>query len=136
MKKCDKKYLISLLLLLLGIILIILGFCLKLDLRELNFILVIFGIIISLFGISDIGYNIEINSQNDDYINDIIMYRKGYTLELRLPKTVIEDRLFRENADENMIKELDRYLEYNKSVKIINNDYNDYTIEKLTRKDN
>lgn len=136
MKKCDKKYLISLLLLLLGIILIILGFCLKLDLRELNFILVIFGIIISLFGISDIGYNIEINSQNDDYINDIIMYRKGYTLELRLPKTVIEDRLFRENADENMIKELDRYLEYNKSVKIINNGYNDYTIEKLTRKDN
>ena len=136
MKKCDKKYLISLLLLLLGIILIILGFCLKLDLRELNFILVIFGIIISLFGISDIRYNIEINSQNDDYINDIIMYRKGYTLELRLPKTVIEDRLFRENADENMIKELDRYLEYNKSVKIINNGYNDYTIEKLTRKDN
>ncbi len=136
MKKCDKKYLISLLLLLLGIILIILGFCLKLDLRELNFILVIFGIIISLFGISDIEYNIEINSQNDDYINDIIMYRKGYTLELRLPKTVIEDRLFRENADENMIKELDRYLEYNKSVKIINNGYNDYTIEKLTRKDN
>ena len=124
------------LLLLLGIILIILGFCLKLDLRELNFILVIFGIIISLFGISDIEYNIEINSQNDDYINDIIMYRKGYTLELRLPKTVIEDRLFRENADENMIKELDRYLEYNKSVKIINNGYNDYTIEKLTRKDN
>lgn len=136
MKKCDKKYLISLLLLLLGIILIILGFCLKLDLRELNFILVIFGIIIFLFGISDIEYNIEINSQNDDYINDIIMYRKGYTLELRLPKTVIEDRLFRENADENMIKELDRYLEYNKSVKIINNGYNDYTIEKLTRKDN
>ena len=136
MKKCDKKYLISLLLLLLGIILIILGFCLKLDLRELNFILVIFGIIISLFGISYIEYNIEINSQNDDYINDIIMYRKGYTLELRLPKTVIEDRLFRENADENMIKELDRYLEYNKSVKIINNGYNDYTIEKLTRKDN
>ena len=136
MKKCDKKYLISLLLLLLGIILIILGFCLKLDLRELNFILVIFGIIISLFGISDIRYNIEINSQNDYYINDIIMYRKGYTLELRLPKTVIEDRLFRENADENMIKELDRYLEYNKSVKIINNGYNDYTIEKLTRKDN
>ena len=136
MKKCDKKYLISLLLLLLGIILIILGFCLKLDLRELNFILVIFGIIISLFGIYNIGYNIEINSQNDDYINDIIMYRKGYTLELRLPKTVIEDRLFRENADENMIKELDRYLEYNKSVKIINNGYNDYTIEKLTRKDN
>ena len=136
MKKCDKKYLISLLLLLLGIILIILGFFLKLDLRELNFILVIFGIIISLFGISDIEYNIEINSQNDDYINDIIMYRKGYTLELRLPKTVIEDRLFRENADEDMIKELDRYLEYNKSVKIINNDYNDYIIEKLTRKEN
>lgn len=134
MKKCDKKYLISLSLLLLGIILIILGFCLKLDLRELNVILVIFGIIIFLFGLSSIEYYSEISSQNSSYINDIIMYKKGYTFELRLPRTEIEDMLFREYADEQMIKELDSYLEYNKSVKIINNSYNDYNIKKLTRK--
>lgn len=134
MEKCDKKYLISLSLLLLGIILIILGFCLKLDLRELNVILVIFGIIIFLFGLSSIEYYSEISSQNSSYINDIIMYKKGYTFELRLPRTEIEDMLFREYADEQMIKELDSYLEYNKSVKIINNSYNDYNIKKLTRK--
>lgn len=62
MEKCDKKYLISLSLLLLGIILIILGFCLKIDLRELNVILVIFGIIIFLFGFSSIEYYSEIKS--------------------------------------------------------------------------
>ena len=134
MKKCDKKYLISLSLLLLSIILIILGFCLKLDLRELNVILVIFGIIIFLFTVSIIENDIEIDNQNSDYINDVIMYRKGYTLELRLPRTEIEDRLFRENADEDMIKELDNYLEYNKSVKIFNTDYNDNTIKRLSRK--
>lgn len=134
MKKCDKKYLISLSLLLLSIILIILGFCLKLDLRELNVILVIFGIIIFLFTVSIIENDIEIDNQNSDYINDIIMYRKGYTLELRLPRTEIEDRLFRENADEKMIKELDNYLEYNKSVKIFNTSYSNNIIKKLTRK--
>lgn len=62
------------------------------------------------------------------------MYRKGYTLELRLPRTEIEDRLFREYADEEMIKELDSYLEYNKSVKIFNTNYNDSIIKKLIRK--
>lgn len=134
MNKSNKKCLIDLSLLLLGIISIILGFCLKLDLRELNVILVIFGIIIFLFGISNIEYDIEIDSQNSNYINDIIMYRKGYTLELRLPRTEIKDRLFREYADENMIKELDSYLEYNKSVKIFNTNYSYNTIKKLSRK--
>lgn len=134
MRKCDKKYLISLSLLLLSILLIVLGFYLKLDLRELNVILVIFGIIIFLFTLSIIESDIEIDNQNSDYINDIIMYRKGYTLELRLPKNEIEDRLFRENADEEMIKELDSYLEYNKSVKIFNTNYSNDTIKKLTRK--
>ena len=134
MKKCDKKYLIGLSLLLSGIILIILGFCLKLNLRELNVILVIFGIIIFLFGFSDIENNSEIENQNSSYINDIIMYSKGYTLELRLPRTQIEDSLFREYADEEMIKELDNYLEYNKSVKIFSDTYSNNTIKKLNRK--
>ena len=84
--------------------------------------------------ISIIQYYIEIDSQNDDYINDIIMYRKGYTLELRLPRTEIEDRLFREYADEKMIKELDSYLEYNKSVKIFKDNYYENNIKKLIKK--
>ena len=62
------------------------------------------------------------------------MYKKGYTLELRLPKTSIEDRLFREYASEDMIKELDNYLEYNKSVKIFSDGYNENNIKKLIRK--
>ena len=128
------KCLIELLLLLLSILSMILGFCLELDLKVLNVILVIFGLIMFLFTVSIIEYDTEIDSQNSDYINDIIMYRKGYTLELRLPRTEIEDRLFREYADENMIKELDSYLEYNKSVKIFNTNYSDNTIKKLIRK--
>lgn len=134
MKKSNKKYLISISLLLSGIILIIIGFCLKSNLKELNVILIIFGVIISSFGFYDVVDKYEIENQNNSYINDIIMYRKGYTLELRLPKNVIEDRLFREYADEEMIKELDSYLEYNKSVKVVNNDYNNYTIKKLNKK--
>lgn len=134
MKKRNKKCLVSLLLLLLGIMLIILGYCLELNLRELNVILVIFGILIFLFGIASIEYYSEINSQNSDYINDIIMYRKGYTTELRLPRNEIEDMLFRENADEKMIKELDSYLEYNKSVKIFKDDYYENNIKKLIKK--
>lgn len=112
----------------------ILGFCIELDLKVLNVILVIFGLIMFLFTVSIIEYDTEIDSQNSDYINDIIMYRKGYTLELRLPKTQIEDRLFREYASREMIKELDSYLEYNKSVKIFNTNYSDNTIKKLIRK--
>lgn len=112
----------------------ILGFCLELDLRVLNVILIIFGLIIFLFTISSIEYDIEIDSQNSDYINDIRMYRKGYTTELRLPRTEIEDRLFRENADKEMIKELDNYLEYNKSVKIFKDDYYENNIKKLIKK--
>ena len=84
--------------------------------------------------ISIIQYYLEIDNQNDDYINDIIMYRKGYTLELRLPRTEIEDRLFREYADEKMIKELDSYLEYNKSVKIFKDNYYENNIKKLIKK--
>ena len=84
--------------------------------------------------ISIIQYYLEIDSQNSDYINDIIMYRKGYTLELRLPRTEIEDRLFREYADEKMIKELDSYLEYNKGVKIFKDDYYENNIKKLIKK--
>lgn len=84
--------------------------------------------------ISIIQYYLEIDSQNSDYINDIIMYRKGYTLELRLPRTEIEDRLFREYADEKMIRELDSYLEYNKSVKIFKDDYYENNIKKLIKK--
>ena len=136
MKKSNKKYLINISLLLSGIILIVIGFCLKSNLRELNVILVIFGIIVFLFGFSDIEYNSEIENQNSSYINDIIMYRKGYTLELRLPKTSIEDRLFREYADDKMIKELDNYLKDNKSVKFFSDDYNynENTVKKLIRK--
>ena len=134
MKKRNKKCLVSLLLLLLGIMLIILGYCLELNLRELNVILVIFGILIFLFGIASIEYYSEINSQNSDYINDIIMYRKGYTTELRLPRNEIEDMLFRENADEKMIRELDSYLEYNKSVKIFKDNYYENNIKKLIKK--
>ena len=128
------KCLIELLLLLLSILSMILGFCIELDLKVLNVILVIFGLIMFLFTVSIIEYDTEIDSQNSDYINDIIMYRKGYTLELRLPKTQIEDRLFREYASREMIKELDSYLEYNKSVKIFNTNYSDNTIKKLIRK--
>ena len=109
MKKSNKKYLIMLLLLLLSILSMILGFCIELDLKVLNVILVIFGLIMFLFTISSIEYYSKIDSQNDDYINDIIMYRKGYTFKLRLPKTVIEDRLFREYASEDMINELDSF---------------------------
>lgn len=136
MKKSNKKYLISISLLLSGIILIIIGFCLKSNLKELNVILFIFGVIIFLFGFYDIGYNSEIENQNNSYINDIIMYKKGYTLELRLPKTVIEDRLFREYADDKMIKELDNYLKDNKSVKFFSDgyNYNENTVKKLIRK--
>lgn len=134
MKKCNNKYLISLSLFLLGIILIISSLCLKFNSREFNIFLVIFGMIISLLGIADFEYRSEINSQNSGYINDIIMYRKGYTLELRLPRTQIEDSLFREYADKEMIKELDNYLEYNKSVKIFSDTYSNNTIKKLNRK--
>ena len=84
--------------------------------------------------ISIIQYYLEIDNQNEDYINDIIMYRKGYTFELRLPRTEIEDRLFREYADEKMIRELDSYLEYNKSVKIFKDDYYENNIKKLIKK--
>ena len=83
---------------------------------------------------NNIENNSEIENQNSSYINDIIMYSKGYTLELRLPRTQIEDSLFREYADEEMIKELDSYLEYNKSVKILNTNYSYNTIKKLSRK--
>lgn len=40
----------------------ILGFCLELDLRVLNVILIIFGLIMFLFTISSIEYDIEIDS--------------------------------------------------------------------------
>lgn len=133
MKKCD-KFIILTILLILSILLIILGFCLELNLKVINVILFIIGLIMFLATISIIQYYIEIDNQNDDYINDIIMYRKGYTLELRLPRTEIEDRLFREYADEKMIKELDNYLEYNKSVKIFKDDYYENNIKKLIKK--
>lgn len=133
MKKCD-KFIILTILLILSILLIILGFCLELDLKVINVILFIIGLIMFLATISIIQYYLEIDNQNDDYINDIIMYRKGYTLELRLPRTEIEDRLFREYADEGMIKELDSYLEYNKSVKIFKDDYYENNIKKLIKK--
>ena len=133
MKKCD-KFIILTILLILSILLIILGFCLELDLKVINVILFIIGLIMFLATISIIQYYIEIDNQNEDYINDIIMYRKGYTLELRLPRTEIEDRLFREYADEKMIKELDSYLEYNKSVKIFKDDYYENNIKKLIKK--
>ena len=133
MKKCD-KFIILTILLILSILLIILGFCLELDLKVINVILFIIGLIMFLATISIIQYYLEIDNQNDDYINDIIMYRKGYTLELRLPRTEIEDRLFREYADEKMIKELDSYLEYNKSVKILKDNYYENNIKKLIKK--
>lgn len=133
MKKCD-KFIILTILLILSILLIILGFCLELDLKVINVILFIIGLIMFLATISIIQYYLEIDNQNEDYINDIIMYRKGYTLELRLPRTEIEDRLFREYADEKMIKELDSYLEYNKSVKIFKDDYYENNIKKLIKK--
>ena len=133
MKKCD-KFIILTILLILSILLIILGFCLELNLKVINVILFIIGLIMFLATISIIQYYIEIDHQNDAYINDIIMYRKGYTLELRLPRTEIEDRLFREYADEKMIKELDNYLEYNKSVKIFKDDYYENNIKKLIKK--
>lgn len=133
MKKCD-KFVILTILLILSILLIILGFCLELDLKVINVILFIIGLIMFLATISIIQYYLEIDSQNSGYINDIIMYRKGYTLELRLPRTEIEDRLFREYADEKMIKELDNYLEYNKSVKIFKDDYYENNIKKLIKK--
>ena len=133
MKRCD-KFIILTILLILSILLIILGFCLELNLKVTNVILFIIGLIMFLATISIIQYYIEIDNQNEDYINDIIMYRKGYTLELRLPRTEIEDRLFREYADEKMIKELDSYLEYNKSVKIFKDDYYENNIKKLIKK--
>ena len=133
MKKCD-KFVILTILLILSILLIILGFCLELNLKVINVILFIIGLIMFLATISIIQYYLEIDSQNSDYINDIIMYRKGYTLELRLPRTEIEDRLFREYADEKMIRELDSYLEYNKSVKIFKDDYYENNIKKLIKK--
>ena len=133
MKKCN-KFIILTILLILSILLIILGFCLELNLKVINVILFIIGLIMFLATISIIQYYIEIDNQNEDYINDIIMYRKGYTLELRLPRTEIEDRLFRENADEEMIKELDNYLEYNKSVKIFKDNYYENNIKKLIKK--
>lgn len=133
MKKCD-KFIILTILLILSILLIILGFCLELNLKVINVILFIIGLIMFLATISIIQYYLEIDSQNSDYINDIIMYRKGYTLELRLPRTEIEDRLFREYADEKMIKELDSYLEYNKGVKIFKDDYYENNIKKLIKK--
>lgn len=133
MKKCD-KFIILTILLILSILLIILGFCLELDLKVINVILFIIGLIMFLATISIIQYYLEIDSQNSGYINDIIMYRKGYTLELRLPRTEIEDRLFREYADEKMIRELDSYLEYNKSVKIFKDSYYENNIKKLIKK--
>lgn len=133
MKKCD-KFIILTILLILSILLIILGFCLELNLKVINVILFIIGLIMFLATISIIQYYLEIDNQNEDYINDIIMYRKGYTLELRLPRTEIEDRLFREYADEKMIKELDNYLEYNKSVKIFKDNYYENNIKKLIKK--
>lgn len=133
MKKCD-KFIILTILLILSILLIILGFCLELNLKVINVILFIIGLIMFLATISIIQYYLEIDNQNEDYINDIIMYRKGYTLELRLPRTEIEDRLFREYADEKMIRELDSYLEYNKSVKIFKDNYYENNIKKLIKK--
>lgn len=133
MKRCD-KFIILTILLILSILLIILGFCLELNLKVINVILFIIGLIMFLATISIIQYYIEIDNQNSDYINDIIMYRKGYTLELRLPRTEIEDRLFREYADEKMIRELDNYLEYNKSVKIFKDNYYENNIKKLIKK--
>lgn len=133
MKKCD-KFVILTILLILGILLIILGFCLELNLKVINVILFIIGLIMFLATISIIQYYLEIDNQNEDYINDIIMYRKGYTFELRLPRTEIEDRLFREYADEKMIRELDSYLEYNKSVKIFKDNYYENNIKKLIKK--
>ncbi len=133
MKNCNKFFILTILLIL-SILLIILSFCLELNSKVIIVILFTIGLIIFLVTTSIILYHIEIYNQNSDYINDIIMYRKGYTLELRLPRTEIEDRLFRENADENMIKELDSYLEYNKSVKIFNTNYSNNTIKKLIRK--
>lgn len=134
MEKYNKKYLISLSLILLSLIMMILGFCLKTYLGFLSIILVIFGLIILLLCVYIIQCYSEIENQNKNYINDIIMYKKGYTLKLRLPRTEIEDRLFREYADEEMIKELDSYLENNKNVKIFNDNYTDNTIKKLNRK--
>ena len=134
MEKYNKKYLISLSLILLSIIMMILGFCLKIYLGFLSIILVIFGLIILLLCVYIIQCYSEIENQNKNYINDIIMYKKGYTLKLRLSRTEIEDRLFREYADDKMIEELDNYLEYNKSVKIFSDGYNENNIKKLIRK--
>ena len=73
MKKCD-KFVILTILLILSILLIILGFCLELNLKVINVILFIIGLIMFLATISIIQYYLEIDSQNSDYINDLIMY--------------------------------------------------------------
>ena len=126
----SKKYYKYLVYSLIGAIIIILNHYLK------NKFIFILGIIIILYNIIMIIYNLSIFDDNSDYIEEILMYKKGYTLELRLPKNTVEDSLFREYADKEMIKELDNYLRDNKSVKFSSDDYNynENTVKKLIRK--
>lgn len=88
--------------------------------------LLIFSILTIIFIILSFIYNISIYEDHYKYINKIIMYKKGYINEIELPKDVNEDEAFRIFASKEMIKELDNYLKYRKSDKIIrDNDFKD-----------
>ena len=88
--------------------------------------LLIFSILTIMFIILSFIYNISIYEDHYKYINKIIMYKKGYINEIELPKDVNEDEAFRIFASKEMIKELDNYLKYRKSDKIIrDNDFKD-----------
>ena len=60
----------------------------------------------------------SIYSKHMEYINEIMKYKKGYTMYIKLPKNIDEDKIFRKFADKDMIKELDIYLEFNKRERI------------------
>jgi len=88
--------------------------------------LLIFSILTIIFIILSFVYNISIYEDHYKYINKIIMYKKGYINEIELPKDINEDEAFRIYASKEMIKELDNYLKYRKSDKIIrDNDFKD-----------
>lgn len=119
---------------LIGFIIISLGIYYRKNYENLSDGLVFLGGVISISSVIIGCYLESIYCSNKKYIEDVLMYKKGYTYEVRLPKNTIEDKLFRKFANKEMIKELDSYLEYNKSVKIFNTNYNNDTIKKLIRK--
>lgn len=84
---------------LISFVIILIGIYYRDIYENLSKVLILLGILIAFFSIITGCYLEEIYCNNKKYIEEILMYRKGYTYEVRLPENITEDKLFRKFAD-------------------------------------